>query len=328
MGRPRQHDKHLPQRVYLDHGTYWFRPKHGKPVNLGRDLAEAITHYASIISTAWSGRTLGDVIDRYRTDVLPTKKATQTRSDEGKALDRLKRVYGHMLPETITAPMLYQYLDRRQTKDGKPAPVAARHEIALLGHVYGKAIRWGIAKANPVRGLDFGERAAKRRHVSLQEVVKVRALAGARMQIAIDLAVVTGQRRGDLLSLTRSQLTDEGIVFRQSKTGTGVLIEWSDDLRSIVERAKALAPQIPGEHLIRKSNGRAYSARGFSTIWQRLMAKHVKAGGQRFSFHDLRSVSAEGAGTAEEARDRLGHASVETTKRHYLRGPVKAKPRS
>jgi integrase len=179
-----------------------------------------------------------------------------------------------------------------------------------------------------VRGLDSGERAAKRRHVSLQEVAKVRTLASARLQIAIDLAVVTGQRRGDLLSLTRSQLTDEGIAFRQSKTGTGVLIEWSDDLRSIVERAKALAPQIPGEHLIRKANGRAYSARGFSAIWQRLMAKHVKAGGQRFSFHDLRSVSAEGAGTAEEARDRLGHASVETTKRHYLRGPVKAKPRS
>ena len=52
MGRRRQHDKHLPQRVYLKDGTYWFRPRVGKYVNLGRDLAEAIARYASLIGTA------------------------------------------------------------------------------------------------------------------------------------------------------------------------------------------------------------------------------------------------------------------------------------
>jgi integrase len=57
------------------------------------------------------------------------------------------------------------------------------------------------------------------------------------------------------------------------------------------------------------------------------MAKHVKAGGQRFTFHDLRSVSADGSATAEEAQARVGHASLETTKRHYLRGLTRAKPR-
>jgi integrase len=128
------------------------------------------------------------------------------------------------------------------------------------------------------------------------------------------------------LTLERAQLRDDGIVFHQSKTGAGVLIAWSDDLRAIVERAKALAPQVPAEYLIQKLNGRPYTAHGFSAIWQRLMAKYLKAGGQRFSLHDLRSVSADGAETAEEARDRLGHASVTTTKR--LRGLTKAKPRS
>jgi integrase len=118
-----------------------------------------------------------------------------------------------------------------------------------------------------------------------------------------------------------------GIAFRQSKTGAGVLIEYSPDLRQIIERANQLTPQIPADYLIRKRNGKPYTARGFSAIWQRLMAKHVAAGGMRFSFHDLRSVSADGAATAEEARDRLGHASVATTKRHYLRGMTRARPR-
>jgi integrase len=148
------------------------------------------------------------------------------------------------------------------------------------------------------------------------------------MRVAIDLAVITGQRRGDLLNLTRGQLQDDGVYFKQSKTGAEITIEWSDDLRSIITRAKALKPQIPGEYLIRKQNGKPYTGVGFSAIWQRLMKKHVEAGGERFIFHDLRSVSADGAATAEEARDRLGHTNVETTKRHYLRGVTKAKPRS
>jgi hypothetical protein len=135
MGRRRTRDKHLPQRVYLDHGTYWFRPLGAKSVNLGRDLADAITRYASLIGNAWSGGTLGDVIDRYRTQILPTKRSAQTRADQGKALDRLKRVYGHMLPDGLSAPMVYRYLDERKTSDGKLAPVAARHEISLLGHI-------------------------------------------------------------------------------------------------------------------------------------------------------------------------------------------------
>jgi integrase len=328
MGRRRQTDKHLPQRVYLHHGAYWFRPKDGKAVNLGSDLADAITRYASLIGTAWSGRTVGDVVDRYRTQVLPTKRSAQTRADEDKALNRLKRVFGHMLPDAVAAPMLYRYLDQRKAPDGKPAPVAARHEIALLGHVYTKAIRWGVASRNPVRGIDYGKRAGMRRKVELEEVGRLCEIAGERMRLAIDLAVSTGQRRGDLLALTRAQFRDDGVVFHQSKTGAGVLIAWSDDLRAIVERAKAMVPQVPAEYLIRKPNGKPYTAHGFSAIWQRLMAKHVKAGGQRFSFHDLRSVSADGAETAEEARDRLGHADVATTKRHYLRGLTKAKPRS
>lgn len=154
----------------------------------------------------------------------------------------------------------------------------------------------------------------------------LKAVAGERLRVAIDLAVSTGQRRGDLLALRRDQLTDQGIVFRQSKTGAGVLIEWSEDLRAIADRAKALAPQVPAEYLIRTRRGKPYSAAGFSAIWQRVMAKHVRAGGQRFSFHDLRSVSADAATSAEEAQARLGHANVATTKRHYLRGVTRAKP--
>jgi hypothetical protein len=331
MGRKRTRDKHLPPRVYLKNGTYWLIPKAAKPINLGRDLSEALAKYGRLVNGNWSGRTLGDVIDRYRIDVLPLKRSEKTRENEAAALTRLKAWAGHMLPDGVTQQVLYQYADRRKKLDRKtkllvPAPEAARHEIALLGHVYAKAIRWGVATANPVRGLERAERKPQRPPVPMDQVNAVRALATERMRLAIDLAVCMGPRRGNLLTLTRENETDEGVAFLNTKGQRLQLIEWSDELRAIVAKLKALKPQMPGRTLLRTREGQPYTDDGFSANWQRLMAKHVAAGGQHFTFHDLRSVAAD-TGTLEEARDRLGHASSETTRRFYRRGVQRGRPR-
>jgi integrase len=326
MGRRRRIDRHLPSRMYLEHGAYYFRAP-GKPrTNLGRELGAALVKYASIVGENWSGRTLGDVIDRYRTEILPAKRSAQTRADQAKQLDRLKIGFGHFLPDSVTAQHCYKYADARRSRDGKPVPIAARHEVSLLGHVFAKAIKWGVATGNPVRGVSL-ERSPKRRQVAMAEVQAVKALANPRMAAAIDLAINIGQRRGDLLTLKHSDIDDEWLHVEQSKGGAKVDLARSEAMMAIVARLKAFTPDIPNEYLIRKRSGKPYTQDGFSAIWQRLQRKHAKAGGKRFTFHDLRSVSADGAATAEEARDRLGHASVATTKRFYLRGAVKAKPR-
>ena len=62
------------------------------------------------------------------------------------------------------------------------------------------------------------------------------------------------------------------------------MIEHSPDLDAVLARLKALKPDIPREFLIRKRNGRPYTEDGFSAIWQRLMGKHVKAGGPGSAF--------------------------------------------
>jgi integrase len=232
-----------------------------------------------------------------------------------------------MRPEAVTVPMLYRYIEERTTPDGKPAPVAARHEISLLGHVYVKAIEWGVTTYNPVRLMGKIKRSRRTRYVTDAEFEAVRALANDRVQLAMDLARRTGQRRGDLLALKRDQLLSEGIVFHQGKTGAGVLVEWSPELREILDRSAAMSPQIPRDYIIRKpGNGRPYTAEGFSAMWQRAMTKYVKQGGTRFSFHDLRAKAASDKATIEEASALLGHASTETTKRVYKRTLTRAKP--
>jgi hypothetical protein len=313
--------------VSLERGAYYYRNGKNPRVLLGRDLGEALAAYAARVGAAWSLRTLGDVIDRYRAQVLPLKKSQQTRDEEGKSLERLKIAFGHFIPDGVTVVHLYAYMDKRRSKDGKPVPVAARHEIVLLGHVYKKAKRWGAASINPVTGLELPQKAPKRRYVPMEWVDQVKRLANPRMRLAIDWAVMIGQRRGDLLKVKFSDIREDGIYIEQGKTAAKLLIERSPAVETLISRSKAMAPQIPREYIIRKRNGKPYTADGFSANWQRLMKKHVAVGGERFTFHDLRSVSVNET-PIDEARDRLGHESSATTKRHYSRGVTKAKPRS
>lgn len=328
MGRKRRTDRHLPQRVYLNHGAYFYRPKTGPAVRLGSEIGEALAKYATLVSKTWSARTFGDLIDRYRVEILPLKRSAQTRSDQTRQLGELKKVFGDLAPDSITAQHCYRYYDTRRGVNGKPIPTTARHEVSLLGHLFSKAIRWGSASSNPARDLDLGPKPGQRDQVLMAEVEALQKHCNERLSLAIDLAVTLGQRQRDLLNMTREYLTPQGVYVKQGKGGARVLIAYSPYLYSLIDRAKMMAPQVPGEYLIRTRKGKRYSSKGFQSIWKRAMAKHVKAGGQHFTFHDLRSVSADGAETAEEARDRLGHVSVETTKRHYLRGVTKAKPRS
>jgi integrase len=54
--------------------------------------------------------------------------------------------------------------------------------------------------------------------------------------VIIDFAYFTGQRISDVLKIRRTDLTDSGTTFAQSKTGTKLTVAWSDGLR-------VLAPQ-------------------------------------------------------------------------------------
>jgi integrase len=309
-----------------ERGTFFFRGPDRKRVNLGQDIIKAIDDYKKLIGPQSRVRTLHDVIERYRLDVLPLKRSAATRENEARSLARLDRIFGHFLPDNITAPMCYEYMDRRLKKDGTPAPVSGRHEITLLGHVLSKAIRWGAGIANVVRTLDRMPKNKRTRYVTDEEFMTCRALANPRMQIAMDLARNIGQRRGDLLKLRRENCTDAGIVIQQGKTGAGVLVKWTPTLRKIIRAANGLSPDLPRDYVLRTGDGGPYSGTGFSAIWQRLMRKYVAFGGIRFTFHDLRAKAGSDMESIELASALLGHSSTETTKRIYKRNLTVARP--
>src|SRR5688572_7968287 len=164
MGRRRKYDRHLPQGMTCERGTHYFRGTDRQRVNLGKDFGAALIEYARRVGPATRLRTLHDVIEQYRLNVLPLKRSAQTREDDARALTRLDGVFGDILPDSLTAPQCYYYLDNRTDKNGNRAPVAARHEISLLGHVLAKAVRWGAATTNVVRTLERHAKVRRNRY--------------------------------------------------------------------------------------------------------------------------------------------------------------------
>lgn len=317
MGRPRKKDRHLPQRVYLRSGRYYFAAKDGKWVNLGTDYGGMLRALSGLSTAPVSVDTLGQVLDRYELETLP-HKAPKSQKEQSRQLGRLRAVFGHMRPDEIRPPDIYAYCDKRP-------PTARLRERELLSHVYTKAIEWGYAEANPCSLVRLKRPRPRTRYVTDAEYITFRSMAPKVVQVVMDLALLTGQRLGDILGIRLSDIREDGIHFEQRKTGKRLVVEWTAELEEVVSAGKGLRRRVTGLHLLTNSRGQPYTTQTFKNLWQRTMKNWY---GERFTFHDLRAKSASDAGSDSEAQARMGHASVEITRRVYRRAPTRVQPLS
>lgn len=320
MGRRRTRDKHLPARVYLRHGAYYLVDHAGKWIRLGATLTDMYAELAKLTAPP-TLKTMADLLYRYRVECLPAK-ADKTQRDHGRALDRLTAVFGRMRPQDVRPQDVYAYRDRR-AKRGK---TAANRDLEVLKHALSKGVEWGAVSTNTARDVRKFGLPKRERYVTDAEFAAVYAHASPVLQIAMDLAVLTGLRRGDLLALTRDHLTDDGILIRTGKTGKWLLITWSDELHAVVERAKALSPRVRLPLLCTR-RGTAITGNGFSSLWRRAIERAMasEAIAEPYRFHDLRAKSASDD-DLPSASARLGHSSQAVTDRHYRRAPAKVRP--
>lgn len=317
MGRKRRHRKDLPPRVYFNHGAYYFAAKSGEWIWLSRDHATALRRYAEFAAVPIAGK-MRDVMQRYMREIAPTK-APRTAANNEREIKPLEKVFGHMEPDEITPRDLYTYLDVRPK-------IAGNRELALLSSIFKHAIRWGAANDNPCRLVARNPERPRRRFVEAHEYRAVYAIAPPVIQCAMDLATQTGLRLSDLLKLNeRDNVRAEGLYVETGKTGKRMLFIWTAELKVTVERCRGLRGKVRGLTLLCNRDGQRYTLFGFSTNWQRTMAKAIASGAlvERFRFHDLRALAAD---RAEKPSELLGHDDPRVTNRIYRRGPRRVTP--
>jgi len=108
------------------------------------------------------------------------------------------------------------------------------------------------------------------------------------------------------------------------------VIQWTDELRLVVNEIRAMRPKVSGLYLFVTREGTPYTGDGFRAIWQRAMKKALTSSElkERFTEHDIRAKTGTDADAMGlSAKDMLMHDSEATTKR-YLRHktPVKITP--
>lgn len=298
----------LPARVYRKHGAYYYVDYARKWHRLGKTEAEMYRRLGEVLDGR--GDTISQVLARYERDVLP-KKAASTQKVQRRQLGYLREVFGAMRLGDVKRKHIARYLDQRSS------PTQGNREIALLSHAYTKAIRWGLADDNPCRQVERNKEKPDDRYITDTEFMAVYRLAPGPVRDAMAIAYITGQRQADVLSLSRSQLSDDGIEFKQAKTGARVLVEWTPALRKAVNRSLGRRGVESMRWVILSERGQRYTSSGFQTAWQKLMRKAVEAGAisERFTFRAIRAK----ARSDGDDKYLLGHVNPDAMARIYQR---------
>lgn len=312
MSRPRKKDKHLPSCVHFRHGAYYY-VKYGKWERLGTDLTEALIEYSRKISTPKGG--MDDLIDRAYKAMCERKTrplSPNTKLQYQHAATRLKAALIEFQPQQIKPKHIAAI--KAQWSD---TPNMTNRIISFLRSVFDYAVEWQEVEANPCLGIKRLAEGARDRYITDAEYISIRAAASERLKLVMDICYLTGQRISDVLSIRLNDISDDGIAFKQQKTGAKLVIN-SPDLPRVIEAAKALPKPKYVEPMTLFFNRRGI-APSYKTVYDEWVRACEIAGVQDANPHDLRAK----AGTDAEkqglnATALLGHTDPKQTET-YLR---------
>ncbi|WP_431494853.1 tyrosine-type recombinase/integrase [Pseudomonas brassicacearum] len=307
-----------------------------KEIPLGNDLDEAKVEWARLDRKAVPkpSHLMGSVFDRYESQVMPgLTKGTQ--DDYQKGLRQLRKSFELAPVDAMTPQVIAQYRDTRSAK------VRANREIALLSTIFTHAREWGLTdKANPCSRLRRNKEVPRDFYAG--EIVwnAVYEEADQELKDAMDLAYLSGQRPGDVLKVSKTDINNGFLRVGQDKTGKLLRIRLHDSrlgifLDELLDR-KATAG-ITTSTLITNKNGLRMSYAMLRNRWDEARERAaanaaanadtgLAATIRQFQFRDIRPKAASEIEDISDASRLLGHSTEEMTKRVYRRVGEIVKP--
>ena len=305
MNRPRKKDRDLPACVFLKCGTYYF-VKNNKWHNLGKELKAALTDYARLQESPTDG--MAGLVYRWLNESgvsdssMPSyKSAAKTVAD----------VFKNLEPWEVTARDVQAFMHHYRSQ-----PVKANTCRAVIINALDWGFNEGIVERNVARDTRPYKTKSRDRYLTDSEFLAIQEKAKPVLKSIMDILYLTGQRISDVLAIRHSDLTDEGISFRQKKTGHKMIVSWSDELRVAVAEAKKTAKNIKGMTLFSNRKGGQWSYDSIGIMWRKA-AKEASVKDSRI--HDIRAKAATDAKKqGVDSKKLLGHAS-ESSHQRYMR---------
>ncbi len=233
------------------------------------------------------------------------------------SLRSLDKEFETKILQEITTWQIEKYKAKRKEMV-KPATV--NRELALIKHLYTKALEWGRAKENPARKVRLLKGEVKRVRFLMPDEVQI--LLSNCPDCLIDLvtvAVHTGMRRGELLSLQWPQVNfEQGFI---------TLLDTKNHERRDVPMNETVNALLKGMEKRALYVFCGDSGKPFDRVDPLFHNTVKKAGLKDFKFHDLRHTFASNLVMAGEdlntVRELLGHKDLKMTLRYAHLAPGK-----
>ncbi|ADY64416.1 tyrosine-type recombinase/integrase [Agrobacterium tumefaciens] len=253
----------------------------GEPIQPGDHLIKSAFRRAHDERRAPSPTDLSSLITLYRgsSDFRRTKLGTRHEYD--RYLDKIRMQFDRLSLEELQQPSTRGAF--KEWRDSlADTPRTADFAWMVLVRVLSFAKDRGMISVNIAeRGGRLYRSTRRDRTWSDADVAAFEAVAPSQMRLAIQLALWTGQRKGDLLRLSWCDFDGANLRFIQSKTKARVLVPMG-------YLADVLCSQKGTGAILRTSRGSAWTSAGFNTSWRKCCAK---AGITDLTFHDLRGTA-------------------------------------
>lgn len=330
--------QHMRKRVQRSGKVYYYFDTGAKPrkeIPLGDDYFQALRRYAELNQIEKVNEpTFGDVITKYVAEVLPTLAAS-TQATHKSDMKHLQAGFASFTLDQIRPITINDFLKKHKDK-----PTTANRCKRLFSTLWNHARGWGYTDAeNPCVGI-MGHSLKKRQVYVTDEVFDaVRAHASEPLREALEFAYLTGQRPSDALKARVDDIEGGMLAVDQGKTGKRLRIAVTGQLADLIARiqVKKTAHKTVHAQILMVRDGQPMTKQvlrdHFKKAKEAAAAKHpdLAEAIKEFWFYDLRAKAADDTSSErgeQAASDLLGHDSVKTTRRHYLRrgkivGPVK-----
>jgi len=232
-------------------------------------------------------------------------------------LTALKKFFSGRYLYQIT-PMLVEKFKAQRIK--KVAPATVNRNLACLKCMFNKAIQWGKVSSNPVKHVKlFKENNKRLRYLEREEIVKLLANCNKYLRAIVVVALNTGMRKGEILSLKWQDIDfRRGIIYIiNSKNNERREIPINEKVKTALIRTKK---HPDSAFVFCKTDGEP-----FGDIKKSFLKALEKSGIIKFRFHDLRHTFAShlvmSGVDLNTVRELMGHKSIEMTLRYSHLSP-------
>ncbi len=239
-------------------------------------------------------------------------------------IDTLIEHFSGRLLSTITYYDCEKFLTDRKntlTKSGKLRTASTLNkEVGTLRHMLRKAVSWGMLERSPFEKgetLHLKENNRRLRYLSTEEIEALLRECPSYLRDIVEVDLLTGMRRGELLPLMWSQIAGDFIYLHETKTDEARQIPITQDLEAAFKRIRQRqwAKGLKSEYVFCDDQGKPFQEvkRSFASACKR-------AGIVDFRFHDLRHSFASHyvmrGGSIKGLQKILGHKDIHMTMRY------------